>query len=101
MENLSKYLLKIWRSYLYASVVRLSLTVEKAFLIRFICYAYILKSFIFTKSLNNNCDNSFDCDSTLSLNFTIYASDVRMSCGVKFDILRKPWFCFSISITFS
>ena len=42
------------------------------------------------KSLNNRWDNSFDCDSTLSLNFTIQASDVRMSCGVKFDISRKP-----------
>ena len=62
-RNLSRYLPKVWRSYLYASVIRLSLTVEKAFLIRFICYAYISNSFIFMKSLNNSCDNSFDCDS--------------------------------------
>ena len=42
------------------------------------------------ESLNNSWDNAFDCDNTLSSNFTIQASDVRMSYGVKFDILRKP-----------
>ena len=62
MENLYRYLLKVWRSYLYAGVIQLSLAIEKTFLIRFICYAYISKSFIFIKLLNNSWDNSFDSD---------------------------------------
>ena len=42
------------------------------------------------KPLNNSLDNSLDCDNTLSSNFTIQASDTRMSYGVKFDIAEKP-----------